>query len=157
MVTPGNPLKSHADLAPLTQRVTAARGFLPNPRIKVTGFEAEHGFAYSWQTIGFLRNALPDRRFVWLMGADNLRGFHRWERWQDIALCLPMAIYVRPGSAHQALASRAASALAQWRLDEREAPTLANRSAPAWIYLHGQQSPLSSSAIRAGQRQIEPK
>lgn len=149
LVTPGNPLKSKADLAPLAERVTAARSFIDNPRVRVTGFEAAHGFTYSWQTIRFLTASMPDRRFVWIMGADNLADFHRWERWRNIAAMIPLAVYVRPGSGRRAAASMAASYLSRWRIDEEDASRLADLKPRAWVYLHGRQSPLSSSAIRA--------
>lgn len=157
MVTPGNPLKSHGDLAPLAERVEAARAALDDPRIRVTGFEAAHGFTYSWQTVRFLTRTLPDRRFVWIMGADNLAGFHHWERWRHIAAMVPMAVYVRPGSSRLAPVSRAATYLARWRVDEEDAGRLASMRPPAWVYLHGRQSSLSSSAIRAADRQDAPK
>jgi nicotinate-nucleotide adenylyltransferase len=154
LVTPGNPLKDNAHLAPLAERVATARRLLDNPRIRVTGFEAAHGFTYSWQSIRFLTRTMPDRRFVWIMGADNLASFHLWERWREIAAMVPMAIYVRPGSGRLAPVSMAASYLDRWRIDEADAPTLASQSPPAWVYLHGRQSPLSSSAIRAAQQHV---
>lgn len=149
LVTPGNPLKSHEDLQPLSERVEAARAAIANPRIRVTGFEAQKNFRYTWQTTRFLAQTMPDRRFVWIMGADSLAGFHRWERWQDIAATLPIAVYARPGSSRRALASRAAITLAHAQIDQEDAPILAGFAAPAWVYLHGRQSSLSSSAIRA--------
>jgi nicotinate-nucleotide adenylyltransferase len=157
LVTPGNPLKVHSELVPLAARVEAARAMLAHPRVKVTGFEAAQGFSYSWQTIRFLTRSLPDRRFVWIMGADNLVDFHRWERWRDIAAMVPMAIYVRPGSSQHAPVSLAAAALARWRVDEADAPRLASLTPPAWVYLHGRQSSLSSSAIRARQKREQHK
>ncbi len=157
VVTPGNPLKNHNDLAPLADRVLAARQLLDNPRVRVTGFEAAHGFTYSWQTVRFLTQSMPDRRFVWIMGADNLVDFQRWERWRNIAAMVPMAVYVRPGSGRRAPVSMAASYLARWRVDEADAPRLASLPAPAWVYLHGRQSTLSSSAIRARRQHVKPK
>jgi nicotinate-nucleotide adenylyltransferase len=157
LVTPGNPLKNHAELAPLADRVRAARDLLDHPRVRVTGFEAAQGFTYSWQTIRFLTQSMPDRRFVWIMGADNLVDFHRWERWRDIAAMVPMAIYVRPGSSRRAPVSPAAGALSRWRVDEEDAARLAMLRAPAWVYLRGRQSTLSSSAIRARRQQVKPK
>jgi nicotinate-nucleotide adenylyltransferase len=149
LVSPGNPLKDHSDLAPLADRVAGARAILDHPQIKVTGFEAAHGFRFTFDTLSYLKSALPGRKFVWVMGADNLVNFDRWERWREIAGLMPMAIYVRPGSAMRAPASKAALALSKYRLDEGDASSLADRDPPAWIYLHGQQSALSSSAIRA--------
>jgi nicotinate-nucleotide adenylyltransferase len=157
LVTPGNPLKSHADLAPLADRVIATRAMMDHPRIRVTGFEAAHGFTYSWQTIMFLKKTMKDRNFVWIMGADNLVNFHRWERWRDIAAMLPIAVYVRPGSSRRAPASLAATALARYRVDETDARLLALAKAPAWTYLHGLTSSLSSSAIRARNRRAQTK
>ncbi|MBJ3786421.1 nicotinate-nucleotide adenylyltransferase [Devosia sp. MSA67] len=149
LVTPGNPLKNNSALPPLADRVGAARAMIRNPRIRVTGFEAAKGFAYSWQTVDFLTTRLPGRRFVWIMGADSLADFHRWQRWRDIAARLPIAVYVRPGAARRALASRAATMLDHAQLDESDAALLADCRPPAWIYLQGRQSALSSSAIRA--------
>ncbi len=157
LVTPGNPLKNHNDLAPLADRVLAARDLLDDPRVRVTGFEAAHGFTYSWQTVRFLTQSMPDRRFVWIMGADNLVDFQRWERWRNIAAMVPIAVYVRPGSGRRAPVSMAASYLAGWRVDEEDAPRLAMLPAPAWVYLHGRQSSLSSSAIRARRQHVKPK
>lgn len=150
LVTPGNPLKDNSGLPPLAGRVRAARAMIADPRIRVTGFEAARGFTYTWQTIRFLTRSMPDRRFVWIMGADSLADFHRWERWRDIAAMVPMAIYVRPGSSRRALASRAATTLDHAQLDETDAPLLARARPPAWVYLHGRQSTLSSTAIRSG-------
>ncbi|WIY52606.1 nicotinate-nucleotide adenylyltransferase [Devosia sp. YIM 151766] len=149
LVTPGNPLKNNSGLPSLEQRVRAARARITHPRIRVTGFEAARGFAYTWQTIRFLTRTLPDRRFVWIMGADSLADFHRWERWRDIAAMIPIAVYVRPGVGRRALASRAAAALDHAQLDEAAGPLLARARPPAWIYLQGKQSMLSSSSIRA--------
>lgn len=157
LVTPGNPLKSHNELAPLADRVLAARDLLDSPRVRVTGFEAAHGFTYSWQTVRFLTQSLPDRRFVWIMGADNLADFQRWERWRNIAAMVPMAVYVRPGSSRRAPVSMAASYLARWRIDEEDASRLAMLPPPAWVYLHGRQSSLSSSAIRARRQHVKSK
>jgi nicotinate-nucleotide adenylyltransferase len=70
---------------------------------------------------------------------------------------VPMAIYVRPGSSRRAPVSQAATALSRWRLDEDDAALLANAPPPAWVYLHGRQSTLSSSAIRARRQQKRPK
>ncbi|MCP8882752.1 nicotinate-nucleotide adenylyltransferase [Devosia sp. XJ19-1] len=149
LVTPGNPLKDNSTLPSLASRVTAARRLITDPRIRVTGLEAAKGFAFSWQTVDFLTSAMPDRRFVWIMGADSLADFHRWQRWRDMAAKIPIAVYVRPGAARRALASRAAAVLDHAQLDETDAALLAGSAAPAWIYLQGRQSALSSTAIRA--------
>ncbi len=152
LVSPGNPLKSHADLAPLAERIAAARALADTPRIKVTGFEAALGSAATVVTLQFLRRRYPGVRFVWIMGGDNLAGFHRWAQWRRIAATVPFVVADRPGWRLKALASPAARALARARLDDRDAARLPGRRPPAWAYLGVRLSHESSSRIRATRR-----
>jgi nicotinate-nucleotide adenylyltransferase len=149
LVSPGNPLKDNDALPSLAKRVRDTRVLMDHPRIEVTGFEAEHGFRYTYHTVRYLLEHRPGTRFVWIMGADNLLQFDRWERWRDIADSVPIAVYARPGSTHRATAAPAALALRSHRIPESEAETLADRKPPVWVYLHGITSTLSSTAIRA--------
>jgi nicotinate-nucleotide adenylyltransferase len=149
LVTPGNPLKNTRGLAPLEERIVAARALARHPRIAVTGIEAQIGTRYTYATIAWLRRRCPGVRFVWIMGADNLRSFHRWQKWRGIAAMVPMAVVDRLGPSLYASASPAGQALARSRLPEAAARSLAACPPPAWIYLHGLKSPLSSTALRA--------
>jgi nicotinate-nucleotide adenylyltransferase len=149
LVTPGNPLKDTRGLAPLRERMAAARALARHPRIDVTDFEAELGSPYTYETISYLVHRCPGTRFVWIMGADNLRSFHRWQRWRDIAALVPIAVIDRLGPSLYATASAAGQALARQRVPESAARSLPERKPPAWIYLHGLKSPLSSTALRA--------
>ncbi|HHY50875.1 MAG TPA: nicotinate-nucleotide adenylyltransferase [Alphaproteobacteria bacterium] len=149
LVSPGNPLKDHAELAPLAERVAAVRALIDHPRVRVTAIEAAHGFRYTYETLRYLRRACEGVRFVWIMGADSLNDFHRWEHWQEIAATVPLAVYARPGVNFRATVSPAARALGEHRIPEDQAETLADRAPPAWVYLHGLMSAQSSTAIRA--------
>jgi nicotinate-nucleotide adenylyltransferase len=153
MVTPGNPLKSTSGLAPLAERVAAARSLARHPHIDVTDFEASLGSHYTFETISYLVHRCPGVHFVWIMGADNLRSFHRWQRWRDIAALVPIAVIDRLGPSLYATASAAGQAFAHARLPESAARTLPERKPPAWIYLHGLKSPLSSTALRSARVQ----
>jgi nicotinate-nucleotide adenylyltransferase len=149
LVSPGNPLKDHGALAPLALRLEAARKMANHPRIEVTGIEAAVGANYSFETISYLKMRCPGVHFVWIMGADNLRTFHRWQNWRRIAALVPIAVVDRLGPSLYALGSVAAQALGRFRLPERDAALLPGRRAPAWVFLHGLKSPLSSTALRA--------
>jgi nicotinate-nucleotide adenylyltransferase len=149
LVTPGNPLKDTRGLAPLRDRVAAARALARNPRIDVTDLEAALGTRYTYETISYLLRRCPGVHFVWIMGADNLRSFHRWQRWRDIAALIPIAVVDRLGPSLYATGSAASQALARVRIPESAAKTLPERHPPAWVYLHGLKSPLSSTALRA--------
>jgi nicotinate-nucleotide adenylyltransferase len=150
LVTPGNPLKDHDALATLAARLKAAREVVAHPRIDVTGVESELGSDLTIDTVKALTSRLPHLRFVWIMGGDNLASFHHWHRWRQIAGLVPMAVIDRPGATHAALRSPAASALGRFRIPESAAASLAERKPPAWVYLHGRRSKLSSTALRAG-------
>jgi nicotinate-nucleotide adenylyltransferase len=148
LVTPGNPLKPIAGLPTLSERIEAARAVAHDPRIAVTGFEAQIGSRFTHDSIAWLVRRAPGVHFVWIMGADNLRQFHLWRRWRDIARLAPIAVVDRPGSTLSALNSRAGAALAPFRVAEIDSPCFAERRAPALIFLHGPRSSLSSTAIR---------
>jgi nicotinate-nucleotide adenylyltransferase len=149
LVTPGNPLKNTTGLAPLQKRLTAARALAQHPRIDVSGLEAVIKTRYTYDTIVWLKARCPGVRFVWIMGADNLRSFHRWQRWRGIAKLVPFVVIDRLGPSLYAGASPAGQALRQARIPEHDAACLPGRKAPAWTFLHGLKSALSSTALRA--------
>ena len=149
LVTPGNPLKDTRGLAPLAERVAAAQALADHPLINVTDLEAALGTTYTYETVSYLVRRCRGVHFVWIMGADNLRSFHRWQRWRGIAELVPIAVVDRLGPSLYASASAAGQALALFRVPETAAKRLADRKPPAWIYLHGLKSPLSSTALRA--------
>jgi len=148
LVTPGNPLKETAGLPSLAARMAAARATAKDPRIAVTGFEAEIGARFTHDSIAWLVRRAPSVRFVWIMGADNLRQFHLWRRWLDIARLVPIVVVDRPGSTLRALNSHAGAALARFQAMERDAGSFAGRRPPAIIFLHGPRSDASSTALR---------
>jgi nicotinate-nucleotide adenylyltransferase len=149
IVTPGNPLKDTRVLAPLPDRMAACRRLMPEPMVEITGFEAGIGTRYTLDTLRYLTRRCPTVRFVWIMGADNLIQFHRWQGWRDIARLMPMAIVDRPGATLPATASRAARALAGHRLPEQAAATLPTKPG-RWMMLHGPRSTISSTQLRSG-------
>lgn len=150
MVTPGNPLKDVKELAPLGQRVAQSERIARDPRIKVTAFEAAYHTRYTADTLALIKARNPGVNFVWIMGADNLADFHRWQRWRQIAMTFPIAVIDRPGSTLSYLSSRLAKTFSRARIDEDDAPLLPYLSPPAWTFIHGPRSSLSSTAIRNG-------
>jgi len=152
LVTPGNPLKDTRGLAPLAERMAAARALARHPRFDITDLETRIGTHYTYETVAYLRAHCPGVRFVWIMGADNLRSFHRWQKWRGIAAMVPIAVVDRLGPSLYAAASAAGQALARARIPDAAAKSLPDRKPPAWIYLHGLKSPLSSTALRAIRR-----
>lgn len=149
MVTPGNPLKSRNHLAPLAERIALSEKITHDPRIKVTAFEQSLGQSYTARTLEKIRERNRAIHFVWIMGADNLKNFHLWQDWQKIACTFPIAVIDRPGDTLSYLSSKMAKTFGYARVDEAHAASLAWRKAPAWTFIHGPRSPLSSTALRA--------
>jgi nicotinate-nucleotide adenylyltransferase len=149
LVTPGNPLKNTRGLAPLNERIAAARALTHHPRIDVTGLEAVIKTRYTYDTISWLLARCPGVQFVWIMGADNLRSFHRWQKWRDIAKLVPIVVIDRLGPSLYAGASPAGQAFRYARIPENNVASLPGRHPPAWAFVHGLKSPLSSTALRA--------
>ncbi|MCA6108792.1 nicotinate-nucleotide adenylyltransferase [Bradyrhizobium sp. CNPSo 4026] len=148
LLTPGNPLKNHDGLHALAERAAAALKVADDPRIDVSCLEAVIGTRYTVETIIHLRRRVSGVHFVWIMGADNLAQFHRWKDWRRIASDVPIAVIDRPPQSFRALAAPAAQALARYRLPENQAPRLADQPAPAWVFLTGMKSNLSSTGLR---------
>jgi len=147
LVSPGNPLKADAPAA-LERRVAASKTIMDHPRVDVTDIEARLGTRYTAETITALQAHYPKVRFVWLMGADNLAGFHKWDDWQGIARSVPIGVLARPGEQVRAGLSPAAKMFANARLDESLASRLAQMPAPVWTMVTGPMVDLSSTSIR---------
>lgn len=146
IVARGNPLKS--DHGSYADRIASARGIANRQKMYVSDIEVELGLTYSADTIATLQAALPSARFVWIMGADNLKTFHKWKDWEAIAARLPMAFIARPG-ARISKAAPFARKFSHARLRECDGPALARMAAPAWVYLRARESAASSTALRA--------
>lgn len=148
LVSPGNPLKPHGP-APLEDRLAAAARVMRNPRVQITAIESRLDTRMTADTIAGLQQLYPLVRFVWLMGADNLVQFDRWDRWTEIASRVPIGVIARPGWRMPARFSHAARRLWRFRLPEGRASQLADCAPPAWALINVPMNKMSSSAIRA--------
>ncbi|MBK5945339.1 nicotinic acid mononucleotide adenylyltransferase [Rhodobacter veldkampii DSM 11550] len=148
LVSPGNPLKPNSP-APIARRVAAARAIMQHPKVVVTAIEARLGTRYTAQTLARLKALYPGVRFVWLMGADNLVQFHRWDNWRQILAMVPVGVLARPGARMPARRSKVAQTYAGARLPGEAAQLLPGMTPPAWCFVDVPMVNLSSSAIRA--------
>ncbi|MEK0082151.1 nicotinate-nucleotide adenylyltransferase [Benzoatithermus flavus] len=148
LVSPQNPLKPVAGMAPLAERLRAAAAMARHPRIKAMALEARLGTRYTADTLRRLAQ-WRDHRFVWLMGADNLAQLPRWRHWRAILEACPVAVFERAPYSYRALAGPAAGTLADARLSASRAAELAATDPPAWIFVRLRPHPASATAIRA--------
>lgn len=152
LVSPGNPLKPNAGMAPLAQRFAAAVSRAHNSCMRVTDVERELGTRYTAEALAQLRRRYPRVKFVWLMGADNLAQIPLWKDWSSIFHTVPVAVFARPHYLERALSGAASARFRDGRLPERAARTLARHRPPAWIFVHSRLVAASASAIRALKR-----
>lgn len=143
----GNPLKDKSNS--FSARFASARRMARHPRMRVTDIEMQLGTRYSYDTLRTLLPRLNGGEFIWLMGADNLRYFHRWGHWDDIASLIPIAVIARPGDARQARLSKFAHRFAEWRLPPHRAGEFARFEPPIWTYLPTPLHATSSTDLRA--------
>ena len=147
LVTPGNPLKEDGPAA-LERRLAACRKLVQHPRVVVTGIEARLGTRYTFNTLRRLGEIYSDVNFMWLMGADNMAGFHRWDNWRGIMETMPVGVLSRPDEQLAAGLSRTAQVYASARRPVAEARALVMQPAPAWTLVNGPMLEISSTGLR---------
>ena len=152
MVSPGNPLKPVAGMAPLADRLAGAAALSDGRRVIATSIEAALGTRYSVDTLRVLRRRFPRVRFVWIMGADILTQLPHWRRWREMVRDLAFVVLPRPGYTMPALAGQAARCLRGRRRPAHEAPVL-SLSRSGWVFLPTPQNVTSATAIREARNQ----
>jgi nicotinate-nucleotide adenylyltransferase len=154
LVSPQNPLKPVAGMAPLAARLEQARRVAAaHPRLRVSDLEARlRSSSYTADTLKALRRRFPRLRFVWLMGSDNLLQIPRWERWPEIFRTVAVAVFDRPSYSLRALSGKAAKRFARRRIPVGAARRLAEMEPPAWTFFHTPLDPRSATGIRSERR-----
>lgn len=149
LVSPLNPLKSEAGMAPLPKRLARAKAVAHHPRIKVMALEEQLGTRFAVDTVTALRRRFLQHQFVWIGGSDIVAELHRWQRWRQFLRAVPLAVVPRPGSS-----LLGAPALA-WagKGGSGWSPTTPSRwteaALPAIISLHSRLRPESATKIRS--------
>ena len=155
LVARGNPLKERHGV--FEARIASARRLVNgHPRMLVTALEEELGVHYTRDLLAALQPRAPGARFVWIIGADNLAGFHRWAGWDEIAAWIPIAVVSRPGAGPKAGLSKFARRFAGARVADHGAPALPFADPPAWTVLTAPWHPASSTALRRRARARNP-
>ena len=149
LVSPGNPLKPEAGMAPLAARLASAQGIAQRSRIVPTAIEAQLGTRYTADTLRKLVRRFPDRQFIWIMGADNLIQFDRWRDWRTIARMMPIAVIARPDYNRGARHARAMGWLRRFVRPQGQSRCWTKWRPPALVLLHFRPDPTSATRLRA--------
>lgn len=154
LVSPQNPLKSAKDMASLEARMQEAKDVARHPQIRISDIETRLNTRFTYDVINRL-TMMPDKTFIWLMGADNLVQFPQWKRWQDIVKRVPIAVFDRAPYTKNALSSRAAAWMRRYRVEEHQFSRLIDMKPPSWGFIRMQRHPESSTAIRLQRAQAD--
>ncbi|MGB3317948.1 nicotinate-nucleotide adenylyltransferase [Sphingopyxis granuli] len=148
LVSPGNPLKDAKGMAPLPARLASAQHMARRSPIRATGLEAELGTRYTVDTLRKLVRRYPNRRFIWIMGADNLVQLPRWRDWRDIARLMPIAVIARPGYNGRTHAAQAMGWLRRFVRPAGQKLHWTDWRPPALVFLRFSPDVRSATAIR---------
>ena len=148
LVSPGNPLKPAEGMAPYPARLASARNMARRSIIRASDIEGQMGTRYTADTLAKLVRRYPKRRFVWIMGADNLGQFHHWRDWRRIASLVPIAIVARPGYEAMTVASPATAWLRRFVRPASSMKQWTTWRPPALVLLHFRPDSTSATAIR---------
>lgn len=152
LVSPGNPLKPDAGMAPFGARLTSLNAYIEgHPKMVASDIESKLGTRYTADLVEALKHELPGSKFIWLMGADNLKPFDKWHRWQDIANAIPIAVFDRTGYDQRGFASELARRYARFRTtpENFKADQL-----PCWTFVTIPRHPASATEIRSQSRDV---
>ncbi len=148
LVSPGNPLKPKAGMAPLPARLAHAQRIARRVPIRATAIEARLGTRYTVDTLRALRRTYPRNRFIWLMGSDNLAQFVQWKDWRGIARQMPIAVIARPGYDDDARGSVAMGWLRHFVRSPSQGRDWTNWRPPALVLLRFRPDPRSATLLR---------
>lgn len=153
MVSPGNPLKDSADMAPFDARYQSAQELADmHPKLAVTDIEARIGSRYTAETVDTLVGLFPRTQFLWMMGADNLAQFDQWYRWQDIMAQLPVAVFDRPAYSVSGFAGKMARRFASAQVPSHKLLSQSGArlgvKTPRWSFIRMPRHPASATDIR---------
>lgn len=148
LVSPGNPLKESEGMAPLSVRYASAVRAAKRSRIRATAIETEFGTNYTFYTLKRIQRRYPHIRFLWIMGQDNLRQFHKWKQWRDIARIMPIAVVARPGYDESVHGIVAMTWLRRFVRAARQRKSWTQWRTPALVQLRFRPDPRSATIFR---------
>ena len=148
VVSPRNPLKQYDVLFDFKKRTSSAKNQSKTKKIIINDIEQRAGIVYTVGTVEYLRKRYPNTKFVWIMGADNLRDFHLWMDWEKLIREIPIAIIDRPRSSLDVCSTIFANKYKKYRIDENDAASITKSETPYWVFIHNKRNFNSSTEIR---------
>jgi nicotinate-nucleotide adenylyltransferase len=156
LVTPQNPLKIN-EPASYKDRVKNCKLIAKNHPVKIKEIEKKINSRYSYETIEYLNGHYKNIKFFWLMGADNLINFHKWQNAKKIFNEIPIVVFRRYGYNEKALKSFTSNFYKNFRLISKKINVKNFNKLPAWTIIQNKEIKISSTEIRNQREQLRQK
>jgi len=156
LVTPKNPLKINKP-ASYSVRLKNCKLIIKNQPIKIKEIEKKISSKYSHQTIKFLNKHYKNINFIWLMGADNLINFHKWQNAKRIINEIPIVVFRRYGYNEKALKSYTSNFYKNFKIDSAKLHISHFAKLPAWTIIQNKEIKISSTEIRKQRELLRSK
>ena len=148
VVSPQNPLKESKEMAPFTERLNHAKKIAQDPRILVTDIEDRISTRFTIDSIKIIQRSFLEKKFIWIMGADNLIQIPQWKNWRELFSTVPIVIFDRAPYSVKALSGKAAQVFSKSRLPPKYVRELSNFKPPAWTFIRMPLHPATATEIR---------
>ena len=151
VVTTTNPLKTNR--RDYKKRLKKVKKFLANQHIRVLEIQDLSKNIYTIDVLEYLFRKFPQKRFIWLMGADTLLNFHLWRDWKKIFYNIPIAIFDRPFYSLSISKAKATLHFKEDKISSKLSRYLKFMKTPSWSFITGLTHLQSSTKIR--QKKVE--
>ncbi len=132
IITKHNPLKQKPYLSTKT-RMNLSKDMTKNQKkIFVEYLDDKIKSRNTFDLLNFLKKKNKKIKLFFLIGADNLIKFHKWNKWKQIPKLAKIIVFARPNYSIKALNS-----VASKKLKKKD-----------WIYINAKKMNISSSLIR---------
>ncbi len=132
VVTKKNPFKKRPFLNTKT-RIKLSKKITKNEKkIFVKFFDTKIGSVNTFNLLKYIKKNNPGKKLFFLIGADNLIKFHKWENWHKIPLFAKIVVYPRKN-----FLMRSLSPIVSKKLSKKDI-----------IYINSKKINISSSLIR---------
>ena len=147
LVTPQNPLKI-SEPATYQERIKNCKEISKDKPILIKEIEKKINSKYTYQTLDYLLNHYTNIKFFWIMGADNLINFHKWQKWRQIFQEVSIVVFKRHGYNNQALKSIACRTFNNYRINSLQINKNNFNKLPSWTWIDNREIKISSTEIR---------
>ncbi len=147
LVTPQNPLKI-SEPTTYQKRIKNCKEISKDKPILIKEIEKKINSKHTYQTLDYLLNHYANIKFFWIMGADNLISFHKWQKWRQILKEVSIVVFKRHGYNNQALKSIACRTFANYRINSHQINKNNFIKLPSWAWVDNREIKISSTEIR---------